>query len=126
MKANKHISSIKIISSLTLFVFISFLLISFFTLHIHQLFNGEIVVHSHLVSDTQGEESFPGDNGGHTHSEIEYLFYSLISVDKFSFNFFILSFVFTLFLITVYKNKKQNIDFYFTPFLFNLRAPPLN
>ncbi len=124
MKGQRNTAIKKIISTLCLIVFVAFLLISFSTLHIHELTDGRTVVHSHLANDTNGNSA--GDDAGHSHSEIEFLFYSLISVDNLSFNLFVLSLLISLFFISFLKREEQNFNFFFTPFSFNLRAPPIS
>lgn len=51
--------------------FVSFLTVSSFTIHYHKTYDGRIISHSHISTDSEGSNnSYPE----HTHKEIEFFF----------------------------------------------------
>jgi len=88
-------------------------------LHVHELPSGQFTIHSHATRHNS-------QNSNHTHTNLEYLVYFLISVVNY---FLLIIFIFRVLLkiISTLKNFRSDFLFSLFDFLQSLRrAPPLN
>ena len=119
----------KLIGAVTLTGFLAFLLISYFTLHIHYLPDGRQIVHSHLFpgnGNNNGTASTPLNGNNHSHTNLEFLFYSHFSLDKITFVFILFVITFNLALFTLFRENLLNSLPYTFRSTTSLRAPPVS
>ncbi len=119
----------KLIGAVTLTGFFAFLLISYFTLHIHYLPDGRQIVHSHLFPgnvNNNGTASTPQSRNNHSHTNIEFLYYSHLSLDKISLSFILFVIAFYLALFTIFRENLLNSLPYTFQSTTSLRAPPVS
>jgi len=95
---------------------------SFSFLHSHQLHSGRVLAHSH-VSKTQ--DTPPASQSSHEHSEFEYLFYQLNSIE-YHLNYAPPPPVLTLFAVGIHHQIETQLAVtFYSPATHSIRAPPL-
>jgi len=107
---------------LGLLIFINFLIISSFFLHIHISPINGIIVHSHVTQPNNSDSA--KESNQHKHSPIEYLSYhNLSNIGLLLINLFILSFILKI-LSTIILNQLTFPNFLITSGIIP-RAPPV-
>ena len=123
MKIVRFDKYLRIISSLTLLLFLSFFAISVITIHVHTLPNGNQIVHSHLSKDT--EKGIPLSDSKHSHTENEYLTLSAFSLDKIKISFISFALIVAILLIMTLAFDQRKIIDLKNSNCISLRAPPI-
>jgi len=118
-KNKKWIETASLVAGLAVFGYIFF---STAFMHTHTLPDGRVVVHSHYADDADEKDD---GKDQHSHTDTEFLFYTIISKVNFALLFFPAVLILTVlfgYLSTPYK------DIIYLPFIrhnYALRAPPL-